>query len=37
MQPQVFREMVDVMAKRGGPYAGMEKEGTGKLYLILIL
>jgi Pyruvate/2-oxoacid:ferredoxin oxidoreductase delta subunit len=24
MQPQVFREMVDVMAKRGGPYAGMD-------------
>jgi hypothetical protein len=24
MQPQVFRDMVDVMAKRGGPYAGMD-------------
>ena len=24
MQTQVFREMADVMAKRGGPYAGMD-------------
>jgi hypothetical protein len=27
MEPKVFREMVDVMAKRGGPYAGMAELG----------